>query len=158
TNGRQFRYHDFQREAIETLIYLWEVEKVRKRTELLERYARDLNLRLPTHDDFVRYAVKMATGSGKTKVMSLAVVWQYLNAARDEGSDYAKTFLVVAPNVIVYERLRSDFEGGHIFEADPLIPKHMRIFWLMDCVMRGDGERAPSDGLLFLTNIQQLYE
>src|SRR5439155_1422910 len=79
-NGRQFLYHYFQREAIETLIYLWEVEKVRRPTELLKNYARDLNLRLPTHDDFVRYAVKMATGSGKTKVMSLAIVWQYLNA------------------------------------------------------------------------------
>src|SRR5262245_15254538 len=70
SSGRQFVYHYFQREAIETLIYLWEVEKVRSRKELLERYARRPDLRLPVHDDFVRYAVKMATGSGKTKVMS----------------------------------------------------------------------------------------
>ena len=34
----------------------------------------------------------------------------------------------------------------------------MRIFWELDCVMRGDGERAPADGMLFLTNVQQLYE
>ncbi len=160
SNGRQFVYHYFQREAIETLIYLWEVEKVRTRTELLERYARDLNLHLPIHDDFMRYAVKMATGSGKTKVMSLAIAWQYLNAARDEGDDYAKTFLVVAPNVIVYERLRTDFESGHaqVFKTDPLVPPHMKVFWDLDCVMRGDGERTSSDGVLFLTNIQQLYE
>jgi type III restriction enzyme len=160
-NGRSFAWHYFQREAIETLIYLWEVEKVRSRTELLERYARDLDLRLPLHDDFVRYAVKMATGSGKTKVMSLAVAWQYLNAARGEGDDYAKTFLIVAPNVIVFERLRTDFEGGRIFKptmGDPLIPKHMNVFWDMDYVMRGDGLRAPADGMLLLTNIQQLYE
>src|SRR5438045_2142856 len=39
-NGRQFAWHYFQREAIETVIYLWEVERVRTRTELLERYAR----------------------------------------------------------------------------------------------------------------------
>src|SRR5215218_576382 len=39
-NGQSFRYHYFQREAVETLIYLWEVEGVRSRTELLERYAR----------------------------------------------------------------------------------------------------------------------
>jgi type III restriction enzyme len=157
-NGRRFEWHYFQREAIETLIYLWEVEKVRSRKDLLEQYARNLDLRLPIHDDFVRYAVKMATGSGKTKVMSLAIAWQYLNAARGEAEDYAKTFLVVAPNVIVFERLRTDFEGGHIFKADPLIPKHMSIFWDMDCMMRGEGLRAPCDGLLLLTNIQQLYE
>lgn len=157
-SGKAFKWHYFQREAIETLIYLWEVEKVRSRKEMLERYARDLDLRLPIHDDFVRYAVKMATGSGKTKVISLAIVWQYLNAVREDSPDYAKTFLVIAPNVIVFERLRTDFEGGRIFKADPLIPKHMNIFWDMDYIMRGEGLRAPSDGLLFLTNIQQLYE
>src|SRR5207247_1348500 len=127
SDGHSFRYHDFQREAIETVIYLWEVEKVRTGKELLERYARDLNLRLLTYDYFARYAVKMATGSGKTKVMSLAIVWQYLNAVREADPDYAKTFLVIAPNIIVFERLRTDFEGGHIFKADPLIPKHMQI-------------------------------
>ena len=156
-NGRAFIYHYFQREAIETLIYLWEVEQVRSRTMLLERYARDLNIRLPKYDDFARYAIKMATGSGKTKAMSLVVVWQYLNAVREDNPDYAKTFLVIAPNVIVFERLRADFEGGRIFRLDPLIPKHMQVFWDFDCVMRDDGERAPADGMLYLTNVQQLY-
>ncbi len=156
-NGQAFRYHYFQREAVETLVYLWEVEGVRTRTNLLERYARSANLQLPKYDQFARYAVKMATGSGKTKVMSLAVAWQYLNAARGEGEDYAKTFLLIAPNVIVFERLRTDFEGGRIFAVDPVVPKHMRVFWDFDCVMRGEGERAPADGCLFLTNVQQLY-
>ncbi len=157
-DGRTFSYYYFQREAIETIIYLWEIEKIRSQTQLIERYAHDVSLRLPRFDDFARFAVKMATGSGKTKVISLAVVWQYLNAARGEDVAYAKTFLIVAPNVIVFERLRSDFAGGRIFQTDPLIPKHLRIFWDLDCVMRGDGERAPADGMLFLTNVQQLYE
>ena len=158
-NNLQFTYHAFQREAIETLIYLWEIARIRDRTTLLERYVRNLSaeLRLPEHDDYARYAIKMATGSGKTKVMALAIVWQYLNAARSEGDDYAKTFLLIAPNVIVFERLRSDFEGGRIFQADPMIPKSVRIFWDLACVVRGDGERV-ADGLLFLTNVQQLYE
>jgi len=157
-DGRRFAYYPFQREAIETLIYLWEVEKVRTRTALLERYARGGLVRLPEHDLFARYAVKMATGSGKTKVMSLAITWQYLNAAREGDPDYAKTFLVIAPNVIVFERLRTDFAGGRIFRVDPLVPKHMRIFWDVDCVMRGDGERAAADGMVFVTNVQQLHE
>ncbi len=157
-NGNRFSYHYFQRDAVETLVYLWEVERIRTRTQLLEKYAHDLNLALPKYDLFARYAVKMATGSGKTKVMSLAVAWQYLNAAREENPDYAKTFLVIAPNVIVFERLRTDFEGGRIFRTDPVIPKHMQVFWDFDCVMRGEGERAPTDGTLFLANVQQLYE
>jgi type III restriction enzyme len=37
-NGRPFKYHPFQQEALESLVYIWEVEKVRTRKELLERY------------------------------------------------------------------------------------------------------------------------
>src|SRR5207244_5508101 len=82
----------------------------------------------------------------------------YFNAVRENEDDYAKTFLIIAPNVIVYERLKSDFEGGRIFTLDPLIPRELKISWEFDCVMRGDAERAPADGMLFLTNIQQLYD
>lgn len=45
-----------------------------------------------------------------------------------------------------------------IFRVDPLIPKPLEIFWDFDCVLRGAGERAHSEGMLFLTNIQQFYE
>lgn len=160
--GQPFKYHPSQQEAIETLVFVWEFEKVRSRKTLLERYAMDLrNLRLPPYDDFARYSIKMATGSGKTKVMSLAVAWQFFNAVREReeiAKDYAKTFLVLAPNVIVFERLKMDFAGGAIFRADPVIPKELEIFWDFDCVIRGEGEKAYSEGALFLTNIQQFYE
>ncbi len=160
--GLSFKYHPSQREAIETLIFVWEFEKVRTRKALLERYAQNLrNVRLPPNDDFARYSIKMATGSGKTKVMALAVAWQFLNAARepdDIAKHYPKTVLVVAPNVIVFERLKTDFAGGRIFRADPVIPKELGIFWDFDCVMRGEGEKAHAEGTLFLTNIQQFYE
>ncbi len=161
-NGRPFVWHPSQRDAIETVIFAWEFEKVRTRKGLLERYAVDLkNVRLAAYDEFPRYCVKMATGSGKTKVMSLAVVWQFLNAVREPeeiARDYARTFLLIAPNVIVFERLKVDFAGGRIFHVDPLIPKELKIFWDFDCVMRGEGEKAHAEGTLFLTNIQQFYE
>src|SRR6266852_2913675 len=160
-NGQFFKYHDAQREAIETLIYVYEIAKIRTRKDLLEKYAPANSLtqvRLPAYDEFARYCTKMATGSGKTKVMSLAIVWHYLNAVREDEKAYAKTFLIIAPNVIVYERLKSDFEGGRIFILDPLIPRELKISWEFDCIMRGDAERAPADGMLFLTNIQQLYD
>ena len=160
--GQPFRYHHSQQEAIETLIFIWEYEKVRNRKTLLERYATaSPDLRLPPYDDFARYCIKMATGSGKTKVIALAIAWQFLNAAREAdeiAKEYSKTFLILAPNVIVFERLKLDFAGGRIFRADPVIPKELEIFWDFDCVMRGEAEKAHSDGTLFLSNIQQFYE
>src|SRR5690242_15715211 len=99
--GRPFRYHASQQEAVETLIYVWEVQKIRTRKDLLEKYAQNVpDLRLPPDDGFARYCTKMATGSGKTKVMALAVAWQYFNAVREQeeiARQYAKTFLVIAP-------------------------------------------------------------
>ena len=161
SNGQLFQYHDAQREAIETLIYVYEVAKVRSRKDLLEKYVppqSELKISLPGYDEFARYCTKMATGSGKTKVMSLAIAWQYFNAVREDENDFATTFLIIAPNVIVLERLKSDFEGGRIFITDPIIPRELKISWEFDCVMRGDAERAPAEGMLFLTNIQQLYD
>ena len=153
-----FRFHSAQREAIETLIYIFEVEKIRSRKDLLERYAFNTkDLRLPPYDDFARYCVKMATGSGKTLVMSMSVVWQFANYLRGEEG-YANNFLILAPNVIVFERLRSDFESGKTFNTLPLIPKHLRWLWEMEYYMRGDTERTNSNGALYLTNIQQFYE
>ncbi len=158
-NGAPFRYHDSQREAMETLIFLYEVAGVRRHKELVEEYATNTpNLRLLQYDDFARYCVKMATGSGKTKVMALAVAWHYFNAVAEGRDDYARTFLVIAPNVIVFERLKADFGSGRIFRTDPIIPPELRIYWDMECYLRGDGERASSQGALYLTNIQQLYD
>ena len=157
-NGRRFAYHYFQREAVETLIYLYEVAKLRRHKDLVETFATRGDLRLLRYDDFARYCVKMATGSGKTKVMSLAIAWQFFNAVAETCEDFAKTFLLIAPNVIVFERLRTDFEGGRIFRADPVIPPELEIFWLdFQCYMRKDRERASSLGALYLVNVQQFY-
>ncbi|MGH6679135.1 MAG: DEAD/DEAH box helicase, partial [Bradyrhizobium sp.] len=158
-DGRKFAYHYFQREAVETLIYLYEVAKARRHKSLVESFATRSDLRLLQYDDFARYCVKMATGSGKTKVMSLAVAWQFFNAVAEARDDFAKTFLLIAPNVIVFERLRTDLEGGRIFRTDPVVPPELQIFWRdFQCYMRGESERASSLGALYLTNVQQFYE
>ena len=143
------------------MIYVFEVAESRRLYDLYARFIpADLSslLELPDSDHFARYGTKMATGSGKTKVMTLAIAWQYLNAVIEGSKDYAQTFLVIAPNVIVFERLRGDFTGGRIFQQDPVIPKEFQIFWDMQYYMRGDAERASSEGALYLTNIQQLYD
>ena len=155
-SGRPFRYYEAQRQAVETLIWLYEVAEVRRHRDLIERFAKATGLHVLQYDDFARYAVKMATGSGKTKVMALTIAWQYFNAVAEGRDDYARTFLVVAPNVIVFDRLRSDFAGGKIFRADPLIPPELKIFWELDSYTRGDAERAASQGALYLTNIQAI--
>lgn len=158
-NGNTFRYHLAQREAIETLIFIFEVKKIRSRKDLLESFAFTIkDLRLPPYDDFARYCVKMATGSGKTKVMAMAIVWQFANAVREDDTQFAKNFLILAPNVIVYDRLRTDFESGKIFRNDPMMPKHFQWWWEMEYYMRGDTERTNSQGALYLSNIQQFYE
>ena len=160
-DGRLFTYHRAQRDAIETLIYVYEIARIRSRRQLYEEFARadePIQLAPEDKDNFARYATKMATGSGKTKVMSLAIVWHYFNAVMGGNSDYARTFLIVAPNVIVLERLAEDFAGGRIFQRDPVMPPDMRFFWEMETVVRGDPERPSADGLVLLTNIQQLYD
>jgi type III restriction enzyme len=156
-NGYKFEYHYFQREAVETLIYLYEVAKIRSHKALIETYATNANIRLLQYDLFPRYGVKMATGSGKTKVMSLAIAWHYFNAVSEARDDFARTFLLLAPNVIVFERLATDFEGARIFNTDPIIPPELRIYWDFQCYMRGESERASSLGALYLANIQQFY-
>jgi type III restriction enzyme len=126
---------------------------------MLEQYAvESKHLQLLQHDDFARYCFKMATGSGKTKVMALAVAWQYFNAIMGNIPGYSKTSLLIAPNVIVFERLRLDFAGGRIFRADPVIPPEFVNTWDFECYMRGEADRARSEGALYLTNVQQLYD
>ena len=63
--------------------------------------------------DYPKLCFKMATGSGKTWVLQAALVWQYFNAIwPEEGStEYSKHFLVVAPGLVVLERLLDSFLG-----------------------------------------------
>lgn len=112
----------------------------------------------------LRYAFKIATGAGKTEVMTLAIVWSYFNRTltRGERGDTAKVFsdnfLIIAPNVIVYERLERDFAGNKIFYERPLIPPEWRSQWQMKVIKRGDSALPDPSGNLFLVNIQQIYE
>ncbi len=155
-DGLPFRYYFCQREAVETMVYLHEVARSRTLSNLAQRYA---SSPLPvTRQEFPRYVVKMATGSGKTKVMSLAVVWAYFHALRDPDSSLSSTSLVVAPNLIVYERLREDFEAGRIFRHDPVVPPEWQSDFDLQVCLRDDPVPQLAPGVLALTNVQALYE
>jgi type III restriction enzyme len=154
----EFRYYFCQREAVETLIYLKEVRKFDRLSQVIEEFggldaqtaARGLE---PREDLWSRYAFKLATGAGKTKIMSLAIVWSYFHALRESDSELARHFVVIAPNLTVYERLKEDFGGGKIFDADPLIPVQWRGDWNLSVVLQdeagGAGELKQAEPEIF---------
>lgn len=162
-----FRYYFCQREAIETLVFLKEVRQVERLSQLLAEFggsqaeAAALGI-TEVEDAWSRYAFKMATGSGKTKVMSLAIVWSYFHALRESNSPMAKHFVVIAPNLTVFERLKEDLkpEGGgpDIFDKDPLIPTEWRGDWNLTTVLQDEASGAATDAVLYLTNIHRLFD
>ena len=66
-------------------------------------------------EDWTRYVLKMATGAGKTKVMSLLMAWCYFHKRYEPDSELSTNFLLIAPNIIVLDRLRTDFDGAQHF-------------------------------------------
>ena len=154
--GDPFSFYFCQREAVETLIYLHEVVGVRSAPEMLARYdARPLSA--PLDLPYSRYVVKMATGSGKTKVMALAMAWAYFSHVYEDQALPA-TFLVVAPNLIVLERLRFDFDSARVFREDPIIPPEWRRDFELEVVIRDEPAPMTATGVLALTNVHVLYE
>ena len=126
----------------------------------LRRYVPELDTEgvqdLPP-EDLHRFAFKMATGSGKTWVIAMAVVWSHFHKKRVPGSELSTNFLIVAPNVIVYQRLERDFASNNIFRQLPLVPPEWRPFE-PKVILRGEATEPDASGNLFLTNIHQLYE
>lgn len=167
-----FSYYFCQREAIETLIYLYEVRGVRTLSALSglfgsgdenEREIAALGVN-PDDDLWPRYAFKVATGAGKTKIMSLAIVWSYFHALRESDSTLAKHFVVIAPGITVFERLKEDFGSGgdsrtgRIFDRDPLIPTAWRGDWNVSVVLQDEAGGTATGGVVYLTNIHRLYD
>lgn len=98
-----------QREAIETAIYFNEVadrdpNMGRHLLHLLEArqftVSEDYNYVLP------RTAFKMATGTGKTVVMAMLILYNYLNKKEyHQDTRFADHFLIVAPGITIRDRL-----------------------------------------------------
>lgn len=109
-------------------------------------------------EDLRRFALKMATGSGKTWVIAMAIVWARFHKQLVPGSTLSTNFLIVAPNVIVYQRLERDFAANRIFYELPLIPPEWRGAFGQKVILRGETAEPDPSGNLFLTNVQQLYE
>jgi len=160
---KEFQYYFAQREAVETVIYLYEVAKVKDKYDLM-RYDSSGAVSTGMFDeDWLRLVVKMATGSGKTKVMSLFITWCYFHKLYEEDSELATNFLLIAPNIIVLDRLRTDFDGLKIFFQDPLLPdngyegQNWQDDFQMTLHIQDNVSIVRKTGNLFLTNIHRVY-
>ena len=116
---RELNFHTGQRAAILHIIYAHEVLGTTRLRDLYETVAPEAMLEggvlgEVTRDrhDYPKYAAKMATGTGKTWVLNALLVWQYLNKlANPQDPRFSSNFLLVAPGLIVYDRLLDSFQG-----------------------------------------------
>lgn len=163
-DARRFQYYYGQREAVESAIWLYEVARVHDSAQLVQFDSSGLMSMNHFGERWPRYVMKLATGAGKTKVMSLLIAWSYFHHLYEPDSTLANNILLIAPNIIVLDRLRSDFDGLRIFNADPVLPEdgHGGRDWRTDFQMTlhiQDDVHGVSDlGNLFLTNIHRVYE
>jgi len=100
-----FQYYYAQREAVETIVWLYDVEKVENKYDLIKFDKLGRVSPNMFSENWLRFVVKMATGSGKTKVMSLLLAWSYFHKLYEDGSELSKNFLLITPNIIVLDRI-----------------------------------------------------
>src|SRR3989339_1440708 len=159
-----FRYYFSQREALETVVWLYEVAQVKDKYDLIRYNSTGVLSPQMFTEDWLRFVIKMATGAGKTKVMSLVIAWAYFHKLYEEGSKLAKNFLLIAPNVIVFERIKNDFKGNNIFFLDPVLPDngYMGQNWQDDFQitlhLQDELKNVSDTGNIFLTNIHRVFE
>lgn len=161
---QEFQYYFAQREAVETTIWLYENQEALTAIDLLKFSSNESLTRAMFEENWTRYVLKLATGVGKTKVLSLLIAWAYFHKSYESNSGLSKNFLLIAPNIIVLDRLRNDFDGLSIFYNDPVIPENGfdGQNWSSDFSPRLhiQDEVGPvsSSGNIFLTNIHRVYE
>ena len=159
-----FKYYFAQREAVETIIWLYEIDKVQSKYDLMKFDSSGAVSGGMFPEDWLRFVIKMATGSGKTKVMSLLLAWAYFHKLYEENSGLAKNFLLITPNIIVLERIKTDFVGLKIFYEDPVLPDngHNGQNWQDDFQvslhLQDEIGNISDTGNIFLTNIHRVFE
>lgn len=136
---RTRRFFFCQLEAAETIIFLNEIRGFRrdgKRGQPRwnpEFSDADYDLLWNSEgnaESLTRYATKMATGSGKTVVMSMLVAWAFCNRARVPSDErFPHAALIVCPNLTIKERLqvlRTDSRGEDYYTQFDVVPPQYR--------------------------------
>ena len=159
----EFQYYFAQREALETIIFLYDVVGVQDKYDLM-RFDSSGAVSTGMFDEtWLRFVVKMATGTGKTKVLSLALAWSFYHKLYESGSELARNFLVIAPNIIVLDRIYKDFKGLNIFFEDPIIPdngvdgRNWRDDFQLTLHVQDEVRITRATGNIFLTNIHRVF-
>ena len=159
----EFQYYFAQREALETIVYLYEVVRVRDEFDLMRFDSSGAVSANMFDENWRRFVIKMATGTGKTKVMSLAIAWSFFHKLYESDSQLSRNFLVIAPNIIVLDRLYHDFQGLRIFFEDPVLPENgfegnnWRDDFQLTLHVQDEVRAIHSTGNIFLTNIHRVY-
>ena len=159
----EFQYYFAQREAIESIIYLYDVVKVRDQFDLMRFDSSGAVSTGMFDENWRRFVIKMATGTGKTKVMSLAIAWSFFHKLYEPNSELSRNFLVIAPNIIVLDRLYHDFQGLRIFFEDPVLPHNgfeghnWRDDFQLTLHLQDEVRTTRITGNIFLTNIHRVY-
>ena len=154
-----FQYYFAQRESVESIIYLYEHENIRNPSELLKYDSSGVLVDSMFQETWLRLVIKQATGTGKTKVLSLLMAWCYFHKEFNVDSELSRNFLLLAPNTIVLDRLKVDIEGLSIFNKDPVIPHNGYAgkswnFYPKVHIQDNIGSLS-KNGNIFLTNIQR---
>ena len=108
-----FRPFFCQREAVETAIWLAEAGETANPNEWSGFVGQLEGVNLRWNDAIPRLAFKMATGSGKTVVMAMLMIWHAVNRTMP------RDFLIIAPNLTVKDRL-AELRSNH---PDYLLPR-----------------------------------
>lgn len=174
---RAVNFHNGQRDAILAIVYAHEILGVATLADLYQQVAATALLDGDilgevTHErnSHPKYAAKMATGTGKTWVLNALLIWQHLNnKAAPEDERFSSNFLLVAPGLIVYERLLDSFQGRvvdgqRIFETsdiygvkDLFVPTsyQQQVFGFLQSsvVTKKDiGRKVTGSGVVAITN------
>ena len=160
----EFQYYFAQREALETIIYLYDVVKVRDKYDVMRFDSSGVVSTGMFDETWRRFVVKMATGTGKTKVLSLVLAWSFFHKLYEPESELARNFLVIAPNIIVLDRIYKDFKGLNIFlKDDPVLPdngvdgRNWRDDFQLTLHVQDEVRVTRPIGNIFLTNIHRVY-
>lgn len=159
----QFEYYFAQREALETIIYLYDAVGVRDKNDMFQFDSSGYVSGSMFDETWRRFVIKMATGSGKTKVMSLAIAWSFFHKLYEPDSGLSRNFLVITPNIIVLDRIYHDFEGLRIFFDDPVLPdngfegRNWRDDFQLRLHKQDEVRVTQPTGNIFLTNIHRVY-
>jgi type III restriction enzyme len=162
-NMVEFQYYFAQREALETIIYLYDVVGVKDKFDMMRFDSSGAVSAGMFDESWRRFVVKMATGTGKTKVLSLVLAWSFYHKLYEPGSQLARNFLVIAPNIIVLDRIYKDFQGLRIFFEDPVIPdngvdgRNWRDDFQLTLHVQDEVRITRPTGNIFLTNIHRVY-